>query len=180
MKVIITISGFTQKNNQETGSKQLWRKMNVADDLCANKDVSIFLKEWNSDWKQYAKFINGLEPTEVLICAYSWGGGHGMPQLAKRLKAPVTCVLCDPVFRSKTIFGRWAAFCDWKIKVPKNVDVIAHLIQKSKWHELDGDLLKGGKSLCEPTILKYTHAEMDNSKEYHEVALTAAKNFLLK
>ena len=180
MKAIVVISGFTQKNHQDTGSRQLWRKLRMERDLCVGRDVLVYIREWNTDWESFAKEINSIEPTEVLVCAYSWGGGFGMPELTKRLVAPVTCVLCDPVFRSKTIFGRWAAFCDWKIKVPKNVDVIAHLIQKSKWHELDGDLLKGGKSLCEPTILKYTHAEMDNSKEYHEVALTAAKNFLLK
>ena len=180
MKVIIVISGFTQKMHQDTGSKRLWRKMNVADDLCANKDVLISLKEWDSDWKNYAKYINSLEPTEVLICAYSWGGGFGMPQLAKRLVAPVTCVLCDPVYRSKTLVGRWAAFCDWKIKVPKNVTVVAHLIQKAKWYQLDGDLLKGGKWLCKPTVLDYTHTEIDNSPEYHKAALTAAKTFLQK
>ena len=180
LKAIIIISGFTQKMHQNTGSKELWRKMHLADDLCANKDVLIELKEWDTDWSYYAKYINSMKPSEVLICAYSWGGGHGMPQLAKRLKAPVTCVLCDPVFRSKTILGRWAAFCDWKIKVPGNVNVVKHFIQKSKWYQLDGDLLKGGKSLCEPTLLKYTHTEMDDSREYHEAALTAAKTFLQK
>ena len=180
MKAIIIISGFTQKMHQDTGSRQLWRKMHVADDLCANRDVLIALKEWDSDWKQYAKYINSLKVSEVLICAYSWGGGYGMPQLAKRLKAPVTCVLCDPVYRSKTILGRWAAFCDWKINIPVNVTVAKHFIQKSKWWQLDGDLLKGGKSLCEPTLLEYTHTEMDDSPEYHKAALTVAKTFLQK
>ena len=166
--------------HQDTGSKRLWRKMCIADDLHANRDVVILLREWKSDWKDYAKYINSLEPTEVLICAYSWGGGFGMPQLAKRLVAPVTCVLCDPVYRSKTLIGRWAAFCDWKIKVPENVTVVAHLIQKAKWYQLDGDLLKGGKWLCKPTVLDYTHTEIDNSPEYHKAALTAAKTFLQK
>ena len=101
-----------------------------------------------------------------------------MPQLCKRLLAPVTCVLCDPVYRSKTVVGRWAAFCDWKICVPENVSVVAHLIQKAKWWELDGDPLKGGMSLCSQTILDYTHCEMDNSPEYHEAAIEVAKHFL--
>jgi len=163
-KVIVVISGFTQKRHQNTGSRQLWRELHLLDDLCADKDVLIDLKEWNS----------------VLVCAYSWGGGYGMPELTKRLVAPVTCVLCDPVFRSKTILGRWAAFCDWRIDVPENVTVVSHLIQKARWWELDGDTLKGGKSLCEPTILDYTHTEMDDSHEYHEAAVTVAKHFLGK
>ena len=154
--------------------------MHIADDLYANKDVLIELKEWNSNWDLYAKYINSFNPSEVLICAYSWGGGYGMPQLSKRLNVPVTSVLCDPVYRSKTILGRWAAFMDWKIHVPENVDVVGHFIQKSEWYRLDGDLLKGGRSLCEPTILDYTHTEIDDSTEYHEAAITAAKNFLKK
>jgi hypothetical protein len=88
MKAIIIISGFSQKMHQHTGSKELWRKIHLADDLCANRDVLIELKEWDTNWSYYAKYINSMKPTEVLICAYSWGGGHGMPQLAKRLKAP--------------------------------------------------------------------------------------------
>lgn len=152
----------------------------MLDDLCAEKDVLIDLKEWNADWEGYAKFINSLHPSEVVVCAYSFGAGFGMPELCKRLVAPVTCVLCDPVYRSKTILGRWAAFCDWKIKVPENVTVVSHLIQKAKWWQLDGDLLKGGKSLCEPTLLEYTHTEIDNSKEYHKAAIMVAKNYLTK
>jgi hypothetical protein len=180
MKIIICISGFTQKNHENTGSRQLWRKLRMERDLCDARDVKVYLREWKTDWKAFSKEINALEPTEVLVCAYSWGGGFGMPQLCKRLVAPVTCVLCDPVFRSKTLVGRWAAFCDWKINVPENVSVVAHLIQEAKWWELDGDPLKGGKSLCDTTILDYTHTGMDDSHEYHEAAVMVAKHFLGK
>ena len=179
--VIIVISGFTQKNHENTGSKQLWRKLRIERDLCDAKGALVYLREWNTDWKAFAKEINALEPTGVLVCGYSWGGGFGMPQLAKRLVAPVTCVLCDPVYRSKTLIGRWAAFMDWKIKVPGNVDVVGHFVQEAKWYQLDGDPLKGGKSLCDTTILEdHTHNEMDESHEYHEAAVMVAKSFLGK
>ena len=101
-----------------------------------------------------------------------------MPQLSKRLVAPVTCVLCDPVYRSKTLVGRWAAFMDWKIEVPENVDVVGHFVQKAKWYELDGDPLKGGKSSCETEVLDYTHTEMDDSIEYHTAAVLAARKYI--
>ena len=78
MKVIVVISGFTQKNHQNTGSKQLWRELRLLDDICECEDALIQLKEWDADWKKYAKYINSLKPTEVLICCYSWGGGYGM------------------------------------------------------------------------------------------------------
>jgi len=180
MKAIVVISGFTQKNHENTGSKQLWRKLRIERDLCDARDTKVYLREWKTDWKAFAQEINLKEPTDVLVCAYSWGGGFGMPQLCKRLVAPVTCVLCDPVYRSKTLLGRWAAFCDWKINVPENVDVVAHFIQKAKWWQLDGDPLKGGKSLCKPTILDYTHNGIDESPSYHVAAATVAKTFFDK
>ena len=82
-------------------------------DLCVGRDVLVYIREWNTDWESFAKEINSIEPTEVLVCAYSWGGGFGMPQLAKRLLAPVTCVLCDPVYRSKTLVGRCRSTENW-------------------------------------------------------------------
>ena len=174
MRCIVVISGFTQKNHELTGSRQLWRKLRMERDLCNGRDVQVYLREWNTDWKAFSKEINSLEPTEVLVCAYSWGGGFGMPQLCKRLLAPVTCVLCDPVYRSKTLLGRWKAFLDRKINVPSNVTVVKHFVQRAKWWQLDGDPLKGGRSLCKTTILDYNHNSMDESYEYHEAAVMTA------
>jgi hypothetical protein len=176
MKVIVVISGFTQQMHQNTGSRQLWRELCMERDLMTTGDTIVRLKEWNSDWKAYAKFINSLAPTEVLVCCYSWGGGFGMPQLCKRLVAPVTCVACDPVYHSPTVFGRWWALFDRSIKVPKNVTVKRWLMQEGD--TLDGDKLVGGKSICEPEILDYDHTSIDNSAEYHKAAVMVAKNFL--
>jgi hypothetical protein len=176
MKVIITISGFTQQMHQNTGSKQLWREMHMLDDLCANKDVLIELKEWNTDWKDYAKFINSLNPESVLICCYSWGGGFGMPQLSKRLQCDVSVVACDPVYHSPTLLGRWWAFFDRKIKLAKNVSVLGWISQRGD--KLDGDPLVGGKSICRERTYDYTHTEIDNSPEYHKLAITVAKEYL--
>lgn len=179
MKVIVIISGFTQKMHQHTGSRRLWREMRLLKDLCADKEVVIELKEWNTDWKKYAKYITSLEPEDVLVCAYSWGGGYGMPQFTKRLKMPVTCVMCDPVYHSPTPLGRWKAFFDrWAIKVPKNVSVVRWLMQEGD--KLDGDPLKGGASICKPEILEYNHTEIDDSPEYHKAAIQIAKTFIGK
>jgi hypothetical protein len=178
--VIIVISGFTQQNHENTGSKELWRQLRMERDLCDARNVLVYLREWNTDWDDFAEEINNLAPSDVLVCAYSYGGGFGMPQLAKRLLAPVTCILCDPVYRSKTLLGRWKAFFDRKINVPANVTVKHHFVQRAKWWQLDGDPLKGGKSLCNTTILDYTHNEMDESHEYHEASVIEAKHFLGK
>jgi hypothetical protein len=178
MKVIVVISGFTQHNHQNTGSRQLWRELKKRAYLHAESDVDVYLKEWNTDWKDYAKYINSLEPTEVLVCAYSWGGGFGMPQLCKRLVAPVTCVLCDPVYHSTTKLGRWWALFDRSIRVPKNVSVKRWIMQEGD--TLDGDPLKGGKFICRPEILDYRHTEIDNSPEYLRAAIITTKFFLDK
>ena len=176
MKVIVVISGFTQKNHQNTGSKQLWRELRLLDDLCEGQDSLIQLKEWDSDWKAYAKYINSLEPTEVLICCYSWGGGYGMPQLSKRLQCDVSAVVCDPVYYSPTIFGRWWALFDGRIKLDKNVKVVGWVSQRGD--HIDGDRLVGGKSICRERTYNYDHTEIDNSPEYHQMAVLAAAEYL--
>lgn len=177
MKVIIIISGFTQQMHQHTGSRQLWREMRLLDDLCATKDVVVELKKWNTDWKDYAKYINSLNAPEVFICAYSWGGGYGLPKLSKRLDGAVRAVVCDPLYYSPTILGRWKALFDkWAIRLPKNVSVVRWLAQSGD--VLDGDPLKGGKSICEVELLNYKHTEIDNSKEYHKAAIQEATNYL--
>jgi hypothetical protein len=78
------------------------------------------------------------------------------------------------VYRSETLLGRWKAFFDKKINVPVNVTVKHHFVQRAKWWQLDGDPLKGGKSLCKTTILDYTHSAMDESYEYHEAGVVTA------
>ena len=178
MKVIIIISGFTQKTYQKTGSRHLWRKIHLLDDLCAESDVLIDLKEWDSDWSYYAKFINSLNPESVFIACYSWGGGFGMPELAKDLECDVSVVACDPVFRSKTPFARWMAFADKKIKLSDNVSIIGWVGQRDSWYKLDGDTFEGGKYICEQEVLDYSHTEIDNSPEYHKLAVLKAKEYL--
>lgn len=175
MRLIIVISGFTQHMHQYTGSRRLWRGIRERVALHDDKNVVIELKEWNSDWKSYAKYINSYNPTEVIICAYSWGGGYGMPQLAKRLQCPVRAVLCDPVFRSKTFLARWVAFLDWSIKIPKNVKIVEWFYQLK--NEPGGDKLKG-ESIPDGKELDYEHNEMDDSEEYHTAAYIAVRKYL--
>ena len=101
-----------------------------------------------------------------------------MPQLAKRLQCDVRVVACDPVYRSLTPIGRWMAFMDRKIELPSNVSVVGWVGQVDKWYKLDGDTFTGGKSICKQTVLDYSHTEIDNSQEYHELAAMEAKNYL--
>jgi hypothetical protein len=178
MKIIVVISGFTQKRFQNTGSRQLWRKLCIERDMCRCSNTFVDFREWDSDWSSYARFINSMNPSEVLICCYSWGAGYGMPQLAKRLKCNVEVVACDPVYRSPTPLGRWMAFSDHEIKIPKNVSIVGWVGQVDKWYKLDGDTFEGGRSICKQQILDYNHTEIDNSPEYHKLAVLKAKEYL--
>jgi len=101
-----------------------------------------------------------------------------MPQLSKRLQCPVSVVACDPVYHSPTKLGCWMALFDRKIKLAKNVSVVAWLSQRGD--HLDGDKLVGGKSICRERTYEYTHTEIDNSPEYHKAAVMAAKTYLQK
>ena len=60
MKVIVVISGFTQKNHQNTGSKQLWRELRLLDDLCEGEDSLIQLKEWGWAWFYGSQVVDQL------------------------------------------------------------------------------------------------------------------------
>lgn len=99
-----------------------------------------------------------------------------MPQLSKRLECDVSVVACDPVYHSPTILGRWWAFFDRKIKLDKNVKVVGWLSQRGD--RLDGDKLVGGKSICRERTFDYDHTSIDNSPEYHQIAVLAAKTYL--
>jgi hypothetical protein len=99
-----------------------------------------------------------------------------MPQLSKRLQCDVSVVACDPVYHSPTILGRWWAFFDRKIKLDKNVTVVGWLSQRGD--RLDGDKLVGGKSICKELTFNYDHTSIDNSPEYHQIAVLAAKEYL--
>ena len=176
MKIIVIISGAFQKSYQETGSRRLWRKLCMERDLCATRGAIVQIKEYNSDWKKYAEYINSRNPPEVLVCCYSWGAGFGMPQLSKRLQCDVSAVVCDPVHHSKTIWTRWMALFNKSIKLPKNVSVVGWISQKA--NTPGGDKLKGGKSICPEHRINLKHTEMDDSEEYHQLAAMAAKNYL--
>ncbi len=100
-----------------------------------------------------------------------------MPQLAKHLKCNVEVVACDPVYRSTTPFGRWMAFCDHEIKIPKHVSIVGWVGQVDRWYKLDGDTFTGGRSICKQEVLDYSHTEIDNSPEYHKLAALKAKEY---
>ena len=141
-KAILVISGFTERDHENTGSRQLWESLSEFENDGAHDNlVFVTLKEWNHNWKEFGAWLDLLGVSECFVCAYSWGAGHGLKKLAKSFSGQISCILCDPVYRSKLIPFRWLALFDMTIKYPKNVLVKRWFYQKLD--EPGGDKVKG-------------------------------------
>ena len=179
-KAILIISGFTQKNHQNTGSKQLLAKCWKYGEMTAHgEETFVALKEWNYDWKAFAKFLNSLNVEEVFASCYSWGAGFGLREFAKYYNGNITAVLCDPVYRSKFWLTRWLALTRKlipTIKYPANVRVVKHFKQTK--NQPGNDKVKTFSKKPKAIMLPYTHTEIDNSKEYHQGAIEELEYWL--
>jgi len=171
-KWIITISGFTQDLDKETGIELLWK--DIRGYACHDSCVSLPLT-WNSDWEAISKFIHrnsGENPT-IFMVAYSWGCGRGFVQLSKHLRKfnykVKHAILCDPVYKPKLWAFSWVALINIKkIDVHENVERVTWFRQKEnlpKGHDLN--IIGENTVADEPIVLKLKHADMDNSPEFH-------------
>ena len=176
MKIwLICISGFTEQLGEHTGTIRLWDRLLPLQ----SRDNRVEIRLWDEDWKQYAALIanSSSEETRILVCAYSWGAGYGFRQLAKHLqshgKTIETAVLCDPIFRSRTLLGRWLALVPGlRVKVPRNVGDVYWLYQRN-------DYLQGHAPIKAPEAGTYihpgievdaSHGSIDESPEYQDLA----------
>ena len=183
---IICISGFTETRGEHTGTTALWKQLRRH----SSPQVCVQIRLWDEDWRDYAAFIaEHSEPgVRILVCAYSWGAGHGFIRLARYLQGHgirvETAVLCDPVYRSRTLLGRWLAFVPWlPIRVPANVDDVF-------WLRQTGDVPAGHtpKATSPGTWIHpvvdltgdYDHRTIDESANYHVLALREAARLLNK
>lgn len=176
-KLILVISGFTEHNHENTGSRELHEKLLRYEEMDSHDDmVLVWLKEWKSDWKQIAAQLTLWGFDEVFVCCYSWGAGYGLRTFAKHYKGKIKAVICDPVYRSIVLLFRWLAFCDMTIKYPKNVEVVAWFRQFMD--EPGGDKVASPNPLPKPIPLPYPHTQIDNSPEYHAEAEKQVKLWL--
>lgn len=190
---IIPISGFTEDLGNHTGTISLWRslrKFSSGNQVCVQTP-----RVWNDRWADIAAMIDreSAPNARILVCAYSWGAGHGFVKLARYLqrynRRIETAVLCDPVYRSYTLIGRWLAMVPgMKIKVPENVDDVFWLRQHRnrprahepiaalRYSETPGNALEPA-TYIHPGILveDAVHGTIDDSPEYHALALREAR-----
>ena len=120
--------GFLQDDRAVTGLEKLWLKSRAF----SNRNCCIQCREWDDDPIGMADMIwrNSTPDPIIYDIDYSWGGGWGMPQLAKALRERGlwidTAVMCDPVYRSPRLTMRWRSLINKgpltpKIVIPPNV-----------------------------------------------------------
>jgi len=180
MKAIIVISGFTEKDHEQTGSFKLWDKLRYR---YAGEDCVVLLKEWNEDWKSFASQLKYMGVTRVQVNAYSWGAGYGLKELAKYHRFPIFAVLCDPVYYSKWITGRWRALLVKTRKLLGGVIKYNDNVRVREWFNQVNNTPRGDKVKAffmpdNPITLDCTHGNIDDSCFYHNAAIDEAKRYL--
>ena len=175
-RAIIVFSGFHQKWGEDTGSEKLYENFKQFANFGGHNDiVMVFKREWH-DWEELASWLNDHDVSECFVCAYSWGAGYGLSKFAKAFSGAISCVLCDPVFRSKYLWMRWLAIlADKTIEYPKNVTVKKVFYQTMD--EPGNDPVKGKPHR---TRLNVPHSQIDSHPAYHKAAEKYLKQFLQK
>lgn len=179
-------SGFLQREDRPTGSVLLWRDFQ---DKYASSGVSIELRRWNEDMAALAEFIRLFRPpgSRPTICtySYSYGGGWGLPRLARELGTRELeidhAVMCDPVYRHWYPMGAWRAFVpSIPIWIPESVRRVTWFRQYEDWprgHDLEAENPDRTK-IDPPVILRAGHVFIDDSDDYrnecHRVASEVA------
>lgn len=180
----VVISGFTQKEGSATGCHRLWEQLHS---MFAAPDTHVALREWDSDWRQFAEHIrvSSVDSPTILVASYSWGAGYGLVNLAKHLKRRskfISCaVLSDPVYCHPVWAMRWLAMLDWRpITIPSNVHDVRWFFQREN-RPRAYRLRPERKSLnCIRDGLEITgvdHQGMDDLEAFHDEALSAAGEY---
>ncbi|MEM0964806.1 MAG: hypothetical protein AAGJ81_01475 [Verrucomicrobiota bacterium] len=172
---ILCISGFTETIGEHTGTARLWKQLRKL----SSPETSVQLFEWDENWRKKAAFIaeHSDPDVRILVCAYSWGAGYGFRKLARHLQhydiAIETAVLCDPIYRSRTLFLRWLAFVPGlPIRIPTNVREVFYFFQR-KDRLLRGHHPKAvslGTWIRPGVEIDRNHSGIDEHQKYHTLA----------
>lgn len=178
----VPIMGYTQSAGTPTGIERLWQRMREEIPEGLGQCV-IEPKVWNENFGRLAEFIHRNIATDgvVNVYAYSWGVGHGARKLCQQLhrrgiQVP-QLVACDPVFHSKLRpwRGMFPAIWNGPIIFPANVWHARSFIQRQNTPQ--GTLLKLDNQAAiveKPVELQYDHQYIDDSFEFHDLAVSVA------
>jgi hypothetical protein len=182
----VCISGFTQRVDRPTGLHDLWLRLGG---LYRSPQTVVELRAWNSNFAELAesiKIARGDCSPLIVVYAYSWGAGWGFVQLAKELRHRglriASAVLCDPVYRSRWINGRWRSlwpFGEQTILIPDNVGMVRWLYQRENLPHghrpvaIDQERTTIARGLL---IEGVEHSSMDDCDQFRELAMAVAND----
>lgn len=182
---LVVISGFTQKEGSPNGMHRVWEQLHS---LFAAPDAHVALREWDSDWRQFAEHIrvSSVDNPTIIVAAYSWGCGYGLVKLARELKRRAKCINCavlsDPVYCHPIWWLRWLAMLDWRpITIPSNVHSVRWFFQREN-RPRAYELRPERKHIC--TIRKgveitgVDHQGMDDLEAFHDACLSAVGEYV--
>ena len=177
---IVCVTGFCQPESRATGVEILQDRLHR---LCGNPFTRVLLRAWDdSPWHCAERIWTRrppVDPPRVVLIGYSWGGytaNEIAKQLHRRGLAVDALLLCDAVWRSRTIFGRPLSMLDcWTIRVPANVR------RCFVWRQT-ANRPRGARVVVTDPITEITesvlphlaHQYMDDLPEFHKIASLVA------
>jgi pimeloyl-ACP methyl ester carboxylesterase len=111
----VLISGALQHEGQSHGLARLFTRL---EERLDRPGLFLELLRWSHDWRHVARKIRlatrvGIEP-HVIVVGYSYGGGWGAMQLARRLEDEGLAIdelyMVDAVYRSPWWLLMWRSF----------------------------------------------------------------------
>jgi hypothetical protein len=181
------IGGYTQTEGRETGCFKLEEKLLATLDDYSPLSVRVRFSPWNDNWKDVAARLNALkekyeaDPFGLVVCAYSWGVGHGLVKLAKALTpygiTVDAAVTSDGIYRHWFSPGNWrVAIGDSRIHFPDNVMETTPFRQTQSIPAGRG--IATTQQMFPTTTLRYSHELMDDAPEWHRKCIQVVKEKL--
>lgn len=183
-KVVVVIGGFQQNRNSAHGSYLLFRKLRTQFD--GRNNVEVLFSAYDDDFQEVANRIANLcgfaTSTTIIVAAYSWGAGRGVPLLCGALDRHgyivSKLVLCDPVLHGPWYYMLWLLVARrfYTFDIPLNVRK-AWVFWQNRSRPAGYPVERASEhftSIIKRTQLDAAHSEMDNSAAYHKLVLEVA------
>jgi len=180
--VCVLIAGYSQDANRTHGINRLVGRIwdHTADDY----DWRVTDHKWDADFQkvasEIAKSCHYRQPDKLIVVAYSWGAGRGVPRLCRGLgrhNFDVTLlVLCDPIVCGGPLYMLWVWLTRWfytaRFTVPKNVRAGKVYFQELT-RPMGNPVVRSNNNttMFSPVRLFVSHEEMDDAPEFQDYVL---------
>lgn len=188
MLTVQIIGGFTQTEENWNGCLELKERILAHLDDYSSLSVRVRFDPWNANWTEIARQLHlqrlryQREPFGIVVCAYSWGVGHGLVRFAKQLQRfglrIDTAVICDGIYRHwwSQYIAQWRAMVGgYEIRVPDNVQNVHGFFQRVS-RPMGMKPVSSNTTILSWTQLTYEHVECDDAPEWHDLCAAVARD----